>query len=70
MGAVTFQQTLEMIESLSEEERKSLVEIVTRRLTEERREEIAHAVAEARKDYASGEVKRGTVDDVLRDLHK
>ncbi|HET7057439.1 MAG TPA: hypothetical protein VFI05_01830 [Nitrospiraceae bacterium] len=70
MGAVTFQQALEMIESLSEEERKSLVEIVTRRLTEERREEIAHAVAEARKDYASGDVRRGTVDDLLRDLRK
>ena len=70
MGAVTFQQALEMIESLSEEERKSLLEIVTRRLTEERREEIAHAVAEARKDYASGDVRRGTVDDLLRDLRK
>lgn len=70
MSAVTFQQALEMIESLSEEERKSLVEIVTRRLTEERREEIAHAVAEARKDYASGDVRRGTADDLLRDLRK
>ncbi len=46
MGAVTFQQALEMIESLSEEERKSLVEIVTRRFTEARRQEIAHGVAE------------------------
>jgi len=38
--------------------------------TEERRDEIAQAVAEARKDYASEDVKRGTVDEMLRGIEE
>lgn len=70
MSTLTFQKALELIESLPEEERWSLIDIVRRRLVEERREEIARNVVEARGEYARGEVRRGTVDDLLRDLQK
>jgi len=70
MSTLTFHEALELIESLPEEERWSLIEIVRRRLAEERRDEIAKSIREAREQYARGEVKRGTVDDLLRELDR
>jgi hypothetical protein len=68
MGTVTFREALELIETLSEEERWSLIGIVQRRLVEERRDEIANSIREAREHYARGEVRQGTVEDLLREL--
>jgi len=68
MSPVTFREALELIESLSDEERLALVEIVKRRFIERRRDEIAESVREAREEYARGEVKKGTADELLRDL--
>jgi hypothetical protein len=65
-----FQDALELIESLSEDERQSLVEIVNRRLVEQRREELAQNIVEAREDHKRGKVRRGAVEDLLRDLRK
>jgi len=64
----TFDEALEIIESFSEEQRESIIEIVNRRLAEERRERLAQTVKEAREEYARGEVRRGTVDDLMREL--
>ncbi len=68
MGAVSFSEALELIESLPEEERRDLLDIVRRRLVEERRAEIAKSIQAARGEWVRGEVKRGTVDDLLREL--
>lgn len=68
MGAVTFSEALELIESLPEEDRRDLLDIVRRRLVEERRAGIAKSIQAARGECARGEVKRGTVDDLLREL--
>jgi hypothetical protein len=68
MGAVTFSEALELIESLPEEDRRDLLDIVRRRLVEERRAEIAKSIQAVRGECARGEVKRGTVDDLLREL--
>ena len=45
-----------------EEQRESIVEIVKRRLTEEER--LAKTIKKAREEYARGEVRQGTVDDL------
>lgn len=68
MSTVNFREALELVESLSDEERLALIEIVRRRLIEKRRDEIAESVREAREDYARGEVRKGTADDLLREL--
>ena len=68
MGTVTFREALELIESLPEEDRRDLLDIVRRRLVEERRAEIAKSIRAARGEWARGEVKRGAVDDLLREL--
>jgi len=70
MKTTTFDETLEIIESFPEEQRESIIEIVKRRLTVERRERLTQTVKEAREEYARGEVRRGTVDDLMRELVK
>jgi ribosome recycling factor len=68
MKTGTFDEALEMIESFPEEQKESLIEIVKRRLTEERRDRLAQTVKEVREEYARGEVRRGTVDDLMLEI--
>ena len=68
MKTGTFDEALEMIESFPEEQKESLIEIVKRRLTEERRERLAQTVKEVREEYTRGEVRRGTVDDLMLEI--
>ena len=70
MREVTFQDALEIIESLPEDQRESLLEIVKHRLIEERRDRLARSIKEARGEYKRREFKRGTVEDLRRDLEK
>ena len=70
MREVTFQDALEIIESLPEDQRESLLEIVKHRLIEERRDRLARSIKEARGEYKRGEFKRGTVEDLRRDPEK
>ena len=68
MKTGTFDEALEIIESFPEDQKESLIEIVKRRLTEERRERLAQTVKEVREEYARGEVRRGTVDDLMLEI--
>ena len=108
MGNITFQKALEMIESLPEEQRESLVgrqvprslaygwiggvkghntnnifisgkprpymgvelHIVTRRLIEERRDRLAQSIKEAKGEHKRGEIKKGSVGDLMDELSK
>jgi hypothetical protein len=63
-----FQEALEMVESLPEELQEELIDTVRRRIIEQRRELLAQSVREARAEYQKGEVKRGTTDDLMREL--
>ncbi len=64
----TFQEALEMIESLPEDQQEDLMNIIQRRLIERRREVLAESIKEARAEYNRGEVTRGTVDDLMKEL--
>jgi len=68
MKTSTFDEALEIIDSFPEEQKESIIEIVKHRLTEERRERLAQTVKEAREEYARGEVRRGTVDDLMSEI--
>ena len=68
MEGLTFQRALEIIESFPEEQRESLIEIVKQRLIEERRDRLSQSVREAKEEYSRGKIKRGTVDDLMREL--
>lgn len=70
MKRSTFNDVLEVIDALPEEQKETLVEIVKHRLIEERREALARSIKEAREEYARGEVKRGSVDDLMEEVAK
>ena len=70
MGNKTFQKALEIVESLPEEQRESLMDIVKRRLIEERRDRLAQSIKEAREQYKRGKIRKGTVDDLMNELSK
>ena len=68
MKTPTFDEALDIIESFPEDQRESIIEIVKRRMAEERREQLAQTIKEAREEYARGEVRHGTVDDLIREV--
>ena len=63
-----FQDLIETIEALPLDDRELLIEIVRKRLIQERRAKLAAEIAEARDNYQRGAVHRGTVADLMEDL--
>ena len=63
-----FQEIIETIEELSIEDQELLLEIVHKRLIEQKRSNLAERIAEAREAYRKGEVRRGTVADLMKVL--
>ncbi|EAZ88015.1 hypothetical protein [Crocosphaera chwakensis] len=66
----TFQQALETIEALSSEEQAMLLEIIQNRLREQKRQELLKNVEQSEQDYAEGNVKRGSVSDLMKALEQ
>jgi hypothetical protein len=67
---VTFQEALAVVESLSEEQQETLLDIVQHRLIEHRRQLLAKRIRQARQEYARGEVKKGSVTDFMKEVSK
>jgi len=65
---VKFNDVLEMVESLPEDQRESLIEIVQRRWIEHRRGQLAMNIEAARVEYKSGEIKSGSVEDLMKEV--
>ena len=64
----TFQKALDIVESLPEYQQEDLIDIIRRRLVEQRRNRVADSIREAREEYARGEVRKGSVDDLMKEL--
>ena len=62
----TFQDALEIIEMLPEYQREDLINIVQRRMIEQKRERLVKNIRKARQEYRKDEVTEGTVDDLMR----
>lgn len=65
---VKFQDALDIIESLPEYQQEDLIEVLQHRISEHRRELLAENVEEAKREYSQGDVKKGTVDDLMKEL--
>ena len=65
---VTFQEALEIVEMLPEYQREDLINIIRNRIIEQRRELLAKRINEAKEEYERGEVRKGTVDDLLKEV--
>lgn len=64
----TFQEALDIIESLPEYQQEDLIDIVGHRLIAHKRKLLGKTIKEAREQYTRGEVKKGTVDDLMEEL--
>ncbi len=65
--SLSFQDLIDAIESLSLDDQSTLVEIIDKAIIERRRAELVAEVKEAREAFSRGEVKRGTVKDLMKD---
>jgi hypothetical protein len=63
-----FQKAIDTVEALSPEEQNMLIDIIQNRLKQQHRDELLKAVAESEKDYELGNVRRGTVADLMAEL--
>ena len=68
MKTTTFHETLELVDSLSENEKESLIEIIRHRLIEEKRNQLSRNIKKARQEYRQRKIRRGNIDDLLRDI--
>jgi hypothetical protein len=65
-----FQRAIESVEMLPVDDQLLLVEIIKHRLIQHQRAELVTMVAEARAAYRTGNVRRGTVEDLLAEMEE
>lgn len=63
-----FQRIIEDVETLPVDDQMLLIEIIRQRLIQHRRSELIAEVTEARQAYQTGQVRRGTTEDLLKEL--
>jgi hypothetical protein len=63
-----FQQALDIIEQFPADDQEALIEVIRRRLVEQRRAEIARNASATLQALKEGRASYGTVDDLRRDL--
>jgi hypothetical protein len=68
LSSSRFQEVIETVEALPPDDQIILIEIIRQRLIEHRRAQLASDVAESRAVYQSGDVRRGSVADLMEDL--
>jgi hypothetical protein len=68
--SISFQEVVDMVESLPEYQQEDLIDLIRRRLIEQKRDRLALSVQEAKAEYAQGKTKKGTVQDLMNDLSK
>ena len=64
----TLQQALDVVEALEPEEQAILLNIISKRLAQQRRNELIEDIAQARDDYQKGNVKRGSISNLMAEL--
>lgn len=68
MKTSAFQQAIESVESLSLEEQEILLDILQKRLHQQRRNNLTQEIRETRQEFTQGKVKFGSVDQFLKEL--
>ncbi|MBW4559266.1 MAG: hypothetical protein KME59_25825 [Trichormus sp. ATA11-4-KO1] len=64
----TFQKVIEVVEALELEEQAMLVYIIQNRLKQQQRDALLKEVTQAESDYTQGNIRRGSVADLMADL--
>jgi hypothetical protein len=64
----TFDEILEAVEHLPVEQQSDLIDVVRRRLAERGRKQVATDVKEGRSEFAAGQARTSTVDDLIKEI--
>lgn len=64
----TLQQALDVVEALDPQEQAILVDVISKRLSQKQSPELLKEVTQARQDYQQGNIKRGSVADLMAEL--
>jgi hypothetical protein len=64
----TFAEILDQADSLSLDEKESLVEILQKRISEYRRSKIVNDIQSAQKEFEEGKCVRSTADDIIQEI--
>ncbi|NER24926.1 MAG: hypothetical protein F6J86_47685 [Symploca sp. SIO1B1] len=64
----TFQQAIEAVEALSLSDQEVLLDLLQKRLANQRRKALVIEIAEVRQEYTQGQVKFGSFADFLNEL--
>ena len=64
----TFEEVLEAADRLSLEEQETIMDILRRRMIDERRKELVNEVHEARKEYQGGRCREATSEEILKEI--
>ena len=65
---VPFGEILEVADNLPIEDQESLIAILTNRLREHRRAEIAKEILDAGKEFEAGKCRPATPDELMREI--
>jgi hypothetical protein len=65
-----FQKAIEAVEQLPVDERLVLLDVLRQRIGQTKRQELVAEVAAVREEYRSGNVKFGSVSDLMSELDK
>jgi len=68
MGDTSLSRLIEDFNELSFEDRVYAVELIQKQLVEAKREKIVGRAKEAMANFKKGRVKRGSIEDLLKDL--
>jgi len=69
-NACTLGGVLEMAAKLSMDEKQECVEILQKRLVEERRNQIAAEIEEGRREFKEGKLKMTTLENLMQEILK
>lgn len=64
----SFQQAVEAVEALSLDDQAELLNLLHKRLEQKRRTELLQKITEVRQEYAQGNVRYGSVSELLTEL--
>ncbi len=63
-----FQKALETVEALPLDAQEVLIDIIEKRIAQQRRENLIQEVEEAREEFAKGHYRSGSVADLMAEL--
>ncbi len=66
----SFQEAIDTVEALPLDQQAMLIKIIQNRLRERKRTELLENIAQVEQDYAQGNIRRGSIADLMAELEE